>query len=201
MMDKRSDFPADHSQIESHAIPPIRSDFSSCVCCFHLPEYCVGIAAGINHTGRAKICGDNCSAAFRQQFKAGAIFAEGLFAPRAGRPEFFVPAVRAKLVHNTTINHRPLKNGFAACEPFFSGYAKPSIHFPAIGIDFFIVGASQAKGLGVHVATAVSPHVEFPAIHTQGRLATVAQHDGRFLMTSSAYLASIRNNHLENSPQ
>jgi hypothetical protein len=106
MMDKRFDFPVDRSQIESHAIPPlpIRSDFSSCVCFFHLPEYRVGIAAGINHAGRAKICGDNGSAAFREQFEAGTIFAEGLFAPRAGRPEFFVPAVRAKLVHNTAFN-------------------------------------------------------------------------------------------------
>jgi hypothetical protein len=76
----------------------------------------------------------------------------------------------------------------------------PSIHFPAVRIDFLIVGAGQAKGLGVHVAAAVSPHVEFAAIHTQGLLATIAKYDGRFLMTSLAYLASICNNHLENSP-
>jgi hypothetical protein len=81
-----------------------------------------------------------------------------------------------------------------------SSIMPPSIHFPAIGIDLFIVGAGQAKGLGVHVAAAVSPHVEFPAIHTQGRLATVAKNDGRFLTTPPAELASICNNHLENSP-
>jgi hypothetical protein len=71
----------------------------------------------------------------------------------------------------------------------------PSIHFSAVRIDLFIVGAGQAEGLGVHVAAAVSPHVEFPAIHTQGRLATVAKNDGRFLTTPPANLASVCNNH------
>jgi hypothetical protein len=81
-----------------------------------------------------------------------------------------------------------------------SSITPPSIHFSTVRIDLFIVGAGQAEGLGVHVAAAVSPHVEFPAIHTQGRLATIAKHDGRFLMTPPADLASICNNHLENSP-
>jgi hypothetical protein len=81
-----------------------------------------------------------------------------------------------------------------------SSITLPSIHFSTVRIDFFILGAGQAKGLGVHVAAAVSPHVEFPAIHTQGCLATVAKHDGRFLTTPPAELASIRNNHLKNFP-
>jgi hypothetical protein len=80
-----------------------------------------------------------------------------------------------------------------------SSITPPSIHFSTVRIDLFIVGAAQAKGLGVHVAAAVSPHIEFPAIHTQGRLATVAQHDGRFLTTPTAEPASICNNHIENS--
>jgi hypothetical protein len=81
-----------------------------------------------------------------------------------------------------------------------SSITLPSIHFSAVGIDLFIVGAGQAEGLGVHMAAAVSPHVKLAAIHTQGRLATVAKNDGRFLTTPPADLASICNNHLENSP-
>jgi hypothetical protein len=81
-----------------------------------------------------------------------------------------------------------------------SSITPPSIHFSAVGIDLFIVGAGQAEGFGVHVAAAVSPHVKFPAIHAQGLLATIAKHDGRFLTTPPADLASICNNHLENSP-
>ena len=80
------------------------ADFSSSVCFFHLPEDRIGIAAGIDHAGRTKVSGDNGSAAFREQFEAGAGFAEGLFAPRAGRPEFLLPAVCAKFVHNTPFN-------------------------------------------------------------------------------------------------
>jgi hypothetical protein len=86
------------------ALHSLRSDHSSCVCFFHLPENRVGIAAGIDHAGRAKVGGDNGSAAFREQFEAGAGFAEGLFAPRAGRPEFLFPAVCAKFGHNASLN-------------------------------------------------------------------------------------------------
>jgi hypothetical protein len=81
-----------------------------------------------------------------------------------------------------------------------SSITPPSIHFPTVRIDFFIVSAGQAEGLGVHVAAAVPPHVKFPAIHTQGLLATIAKHDGRLPTTPPADLASVCNNHLENSP-
>jgi hypothetical protein len=106
---------------------PIRSGFSSRVCFFHLPEDRVGIAAGIDHASRAKICGNDGSAAFREQFEASAGFAKGLFAPRAGRPEFIVPAVRTKLVHNASINPRPLKNGFAEAQKSFPLRGQPDV--------------------------------------------------------------------------
>jgi hypothetical protein len=83
--------------------------------------------------------------------------------------------------------------------PRFKKFFALSIHFSAVRIDLFIVGAGQAEGLGVHVAAPVSPHIEFAAIYTQGCLATVAKDDGRFLMTSPADLASICNNHIEKS--
>lgn len=82
-----------------------------------------------------------------------------------------------------------------------SSFITPSsIHFAAVRIDFFIRGAGQTKGLGVHVAAAVSPHVEFAAILAQVYFTTIAKHNGWFPTTSPADLASVCNNHLENSP-
>jgi len=85
------------------------------------------------------------SAAFRQQFKAGTGLTEGLPAPHTGRPGCLLPASCAELHDRTSL-----------------------IHFPAIGINLFIVGTGKTKSLGIHMAAAISPHIEFPAIHTQG---------------------------------
>jgi len=109
---------------------------------------------------------------------------------------------RAQASQRGFLHHvQGVQNFFSRQSVQSSSITPPSIHFSTVRIDFFIVGASQAKGLCVHVAAAVSPHVEFPAIHTQRRLATIAQNDGWLMTTPPAYLASIRNNHLENSPQ
>jgi hypothetical protein len=69
-----------------------------------LPEHRVGVAEGIDHAGCAKVGGNDGSAAFRQQFELCAGFAEGFAAPLAGRPEFLFPAVRARFVHNASLN-------------------------------------------------------------------------------------------------
>jgi hypothetical protein len=151
-------------------------DPSSWVRLFHLPEDGVGIAKGIGNTGLAKIGGNNGSAAFRQQFKAGAGLTEGLPAPPTGCPEFLFPAIGTE-VHDRT----------------------PLIHLPAIGINLFIVGTGKTKSLGIHVATAIPPHIEFPAIHTQGNGTSVTKHNRRFPAAPLTNFFSICNNHSGNS--
>jgi hypothetical protein len=73
------------------------------------------------------------------------------------------------------------------------------IHFPAIGINLFIVGTGKTKSLGIHMAAAISPHIEFPAIHTQGDGTSVTKHNRRFPAAPLTNFFSICNNHFDGS--
>jgi hypothetical protein len=151
-------------------------DLASFVRFFHLPEDGVGIAKGVGNTGLAKIGGNNGSATFRQQFKAGAGLTKGLPAPHAGRPGCLLPASCAELHDCASL-----------------------IHLPTIGINLFISGTGLAKRLGIHVATAIPPHIEFPAIHTQGDGTSVTKHNRRFPAAPLTNFFSICNNHFDGS--
>jgi hypothetical protein len=73
------------------------------------------------------------------------------------------------------------------------------IHLPAIGINLFISGAGLAKCLGIRVAATISPHIEFPAIHTQGDGTSVTKHNRRFPAAPLTNFFSICNNHFDGS--
>jgi hypothetical protein len=73
------------------------------------------------------------------------------------------------------------------------------LHFPTIRINLFIVGTEKTKSLGIHVATAIPPHIEFPAIHTQGDGTSVTKHNRRFPAAPLTNFFSICNNHFNGS--